>query len=112
MIEYSEDFNPAKDFLGDMNKNNDESFSCYFEKEIEFRYDKGHPSQDLMFKINFKIKQSDRYFADFDPIAEELWTYYNRYANNLKAQDAKQIVATVFSSFMMLGGHETNSGNL
>ena len=84
MIEYSEDFNPAEHFLRDMNKNNDESFSCYFEKKIEFGVDKGHPSQDLMFKINFTIKESDRHIADFDPIAEELWTYYKKYTKNLK----------------------------
>ena len=77
-------FNAAKHFLRDMNKNNDESFSCYFEKKIELGVDKGHPSQDLMFKINFTIKESDRHIADFDPIAEELWTYYKKYTKNLK----------------------------
>ena len=66
------------------NWDNDESFSCYFEKKIEFGVDKGHPSQDLMFKINFTIKESDRHIADFDPIAEELWTYYKKYTKNLK----------------------------
>ena len=84
LILYSQDFNPNEHLKTDMKKNNDESFSCYFEKKIEFDIDNEYPSQDLIFKINFTIKESGRHIADFDPIAEELWEDYKQYNKNIK----------------------------
>ena len=64
------------------NWSNDESFACYFQKEIEFSEDKLHPSNERMFNINLTIKESDRVFANFDPIAEELYMHYKQSVKN------------------------------
>ena len=64
-----------------MNWENPNSIDCYFENIIDLGVDNRNRGQEdrTRFKVNFRIKESERYIADYDPIALELRDNYKMY---------------------------------
>ena len=54
---------------------------CYFENIINLKVNNQSQLREdrSIFTIDFIIKESDRFVANFDPIAEELWNYFKQY---------------------------------